>query len=97
MAIHTIYLGRGEVADRWIWPTTRGGVVTPRLVYRQLREEARAGGTESDRDEGARREHQWAKLWKGTSAPKVKSFIWQAGHQKDVAHALLGCEWVRRA
>lgn len=42
-AIQAICLSKSEVDESWVWPNARGGVVTPRLVYRRLREEAREG------------------------------------------------------
>lgn len=81
MSINMIYLGRIEVEDRWIWPVAKGGTVMPKLVYRKLREEARDGGTDPGQGRSAREESPWTELWRSLSTPKVKSFLWQAGHQ----------------
>lgn len=80
-AIHTIYLERNARRDRWIWPEARGGIVTPKLVYKKLREPDREETTMTSGERNPQNEPPWRDLWKSCSTLKVKSFLWQEGHR----------------
>lgn len=93
-AMHAIYLSKHEVEDRLVWATSVTRVATPKMVYRQLRETTLESLNKRATDRSQEENAKWAKLWKGRAIPKVKSFLWQEGHQSILVPAVLERRWI---